>query len=627
MARRMSTVCLSIVIDGHYRIESKAMEDVITEILEALRHTDSLSPAELDRIVRKHSKRAHDGRRIFAKKNILPYYLNVKKNDLATWASWDVDNSLDRRFIETLRMKPRRTASGVATITVITKPWPCSSSCIYCPNDIRMPKSYLHDEPACQRAERNWFDPYLQVSARLRTLHQMGHATDKIELIVLGGTWSDYPLPYQVWFIEQLFEALNDDDETRSAKANHRQAVYRAAGIESDPDLLLSAVSDLQKRIEAHEISFNEAYAYHYDSGSPWNAVAAWQKATLDELDQRHEANEKAIHHVVGLVIETRPDLINCTSLTFLRKLGCTKIQMGIQSVDEELLALNGRATSLPAIRRAFELCRLFGFKTHAHFMVNLYGATPESDKRDYQRFMRDPSFAPDEVKLYPCALVAGTKLVELYEQGLWRPYTEQELIDVLVNDLLQTPPYCRISRMIRDISAKDILVGNKKTNLRQIVEQAVDNRVDDICEIRFREIASDSVSLDDLRLDIIAYETTTTDERFLQWVTESGKIAGFLRLSLPHSDALRGLSKDFPVHEGEAMIREVHVYGTASALHAQDGSTQHRGLGQALVERACAIAHEQNYHAINVISAIGTRDYYRSLGFTDNGLYQHKVL
>ena len=191
---------------------------------------------------------------------------------------------------------------------------------------------------------------------------------------------------------------------------------------------------------------------------------------------------------------------------------------------------------------------------------------------------------------------------------------------------MLVTEPYTRVSRMIRDISAKDILVGNKKTNLRQIVDEALEDRASQVHEIRFREIATGSVDLDTLRLHTVAYETTATSERFLQWVTAEGKIAGFLRLSLPHPEALARYD-GLPIKRGEAMIREVHVYGFATSVDVQGNSAQHHGLGRQLVERACLLAREAGYERINVISAIGTREYYRRLGFHDNGLYQQKPL
>ena len=229
-------------------------------------------------------------------------------------------------------------------------------------------------------------------------------------------------------------------------------------------------------------------------------------------------------------------------------------------------------------------------------------------------------------MKLYPCALVAGTELVSHYEDGSWRPYTEEELVGVLKADMLATPPYTRVSRMIRDISAKDILVGNKKTNLRQIVDEALADHAKDVREMRFREIATDEVNLDDLRLEEVRYETTATDEVFLQWVTPQDRLVGFLRLSLPRAKALRRHS-GLPVGEGEAMIREVHVYGFATAAGAQGASAQHHGLGRRLISRACEIARDAGYGRLNVISAIGTRDYYRNLGFEDSGLYQQKAL
>ena len=275
---------------------------------------------------------------------------------------------------------------------------------------------------------------------------------------------------------------------------------------------------------------------------------------------------------------------------------------------------------------RALSLTRLFGFKTHVHFMLNLLGATPESDKRDFERLVSDKCFKPDEVKLYPYALVMGTPLVDEYENSRWRPYAEEELLEVLTHDMLTAPPYLRVSRMIRDISAADILVGNKKTNLRQLVDEKLVRDGAPVNEIRFREIGTKGVELSDLSLDGIAYSADVSDEHFLQWVDGEGRIAGFLRLSLPFADACADV-EGLPAPIGCAMIREVHVYGFAAQIAKSGQSAQHHGLGSALVERACAIASETGFDAINVISAVGTRDYYRKLGFTDNGLYQTRRL
>lgn len=646
------------------------MEQALFDILDALKAKERLDERELTKIINRHNKRILETRRFgncdepngggntqhhppapsepakarpLSKRQLMAFYLDVQKNQPERWNSWGLSDEQQRRLVRTLQMKPRRTASGVATITVLTKPWKCSSNCLYCPNDLRMPKSYLADEPACQRAERTFFDPYLQVAARLKALTEMGHITDKVELIVLGGTWSDYPESYQIWFIRELFRALNDGSQA-IGNLPARKHAYESAGISCDPELLKAFVAEEQRRIDNRETTYNQAFDRLYGENAAWASVSQWQKATWEELEAEQDANVDGQHRVVGLVIETRPERITPTHLAALRRMGCTKVQMGIQSLDEKVRTLNDRHTSTQQIQRAFELLRLFGFKTHVHAMVNLLGATPESDKADYLRLCNDAAFQPDEVKLYPCVLVEGTGLCERFEDHTWQPYSEPSLVDVLVSDTCTTPAFTRISRMIRDISAPDIKAGNKKVNLRQLVEQRIDSEGLATAEIRHREVSLANVAAEDLSLEVVEYETTATSERFLQWVTSQGKIAGFLRLSLPHANAIAQLNEEyeaatsktaeqrhtlpFPLQAGEAMIREVHVYGRVEKLqHAGINNAQHRGLGTQLVNRACELASRAGYQRINVISAVGTRGYYRKLGFYDNGLYQQRML
>lgn len=633
------------------------MEQIILGILEKLRAGEPVDDAALVKLVHAEARRTGASKSALAKRQLLPYCQRVKAEEPARWASWGVTPKLERQLLQVLRMKPRRSASGVATITVLTKPWPCSGDCLFCPSDLRCPKSYLHDEPACARAEQNYYDPYLQVSARLTALSQMGHATDKIELIVLGGTWSDYPEGYQLWFMHELFRALNENAvakaaanpmvgqgaQTQRARAAavwnnaseadlpagvaERRAFYRACGLPQGEGQLQAFTAEEQARVDATGEGFNAAVRRLYGESPAWQAAARMQTATLQQLERQQHVNEQARHRVVGLVIETRPDAVSPESLTLIRQLGCTKIQMGVQSVNQALLDANGRRITVAQIQRAFELARLFGFKTHAHFMLNLLGATPKSDKRDYRAFVQSPAYCPDEVKLYPCALIEGARLCQNHARGEWRPYTEEELLDVLASDVVATPAYCRISRMIRDFSSNDILVGNKKPNLRQLVEARLGGRA--VQEIRFREVATDQVDLGELSLHELAYETTATSERFLQWTTPENRIAGFLRLSLPKRAAYEaaGGEEALPTCACEAMIREVHVYGMATGVGAAGEAAQHHGLGRRLVERACEIARETGYARVNVISAVGTRAYYRKLGFEDHGLYQQKSL
>lgn len=611
------------------------MEKTLHNILGEIRRTNApLAPDALDRIVRARNREVAGPVRYVAKKKLLPFYQEEKEHRPEHWRTWGVSPAEEALLVRTLQVKPRRTASGVATVTVLTKPWPCSSACLYCPNDVRMPKSYLHDEPACQRAERNWFDPYLQVTARLRTLHQMGHVTDKVELIVLGGTWSDYPEAYQIWYMHELFRALNDMgcETAVERESETRRKQYRDTGIACERDDLANWAAEAQARVTAGDASYNETVRNLYAcgtraDGNGWAAAAQWQTATFSQLEALQHENESAKHRCVGLVVETRPDAVTPKRLAMLRRLGCTKLQMGIQSLDERILAANHRGIGIDRMQQAFELARIFGFKTHAHFMTNLLGATPESDAADYRRMVEHPAFKPDEIKLYPCALVDGTGLVAHWRDGSWRPYTEQELVNLLAEDVLVTPPFTRISRMIRDISAHDIMTGNKKVNLRQLVDLELAKRAQPVQEIRSREIAFGAAANDELSLSEIAYETTNTREVFLQWVAPGNRIAGFLRLSMPNADYVGAHAADLPIDAGEAMIREVHVYGRVAGLHQGGQNAQHRGLGRMLIERACDIARENGYTAINVISAIGTRGYYRKQGFTDNGLYQQRSL
>lgn len=617
------------------------MDELILDILQQLRDDSqgALDTHQLEMLINSHNSgidsSAHSTERekLIPKRAILPYFLQVKQNNNELWQSWNVTSELEERFIRSVRMKPRRTASGVATITVITRPHTCSSNCIYCPCDLRMPKSYLANEPACQRAELTFFDPYVQVAARLQALHQMGHSTDKVELIVLGGTWSDYPESYQYWFIKELFRALNEWPNSPS-HIQERLNWYTSFGLQNSEEALSSFVAEQQAAVFDDTATYNQAFHKLYDISQPHQSAWSQMQSTYDELVKQQHVNETAAARVVGLVIETRPDTITPDNLRMFRQLGCTKIQIGIQSTRQEILDANQRQMNVAQIKRAFSLIRLYGFKIHSHLMVNLLGATPEADKQDFKTFVTDPGFLPDEIKLYPCALVSGTQLVQKYREGAWQPYDKDELVDVLVQDVLATPPYVRISRMIRDISATDILVGNKHTNLRQMVEQelAAKDVASRVQEIRFREINQQQVSAAELTLQDFVYTTAVSDEHFLQWVTADNKIAGFCRLSLPHWDKLIAGACDVTANEllvqpGQAMIRELHVYGQALSLGSEGMSAQHQGLGQKLLAKASSIAAEAGYTSLNVISSIGTRAYYRAQGFTDAGLYQQKAL
>ena len=501
------------------------------------------------------------GKGLYSKANLIAGYRHlVAEGDL------DPDPALMGR----IRMKPMRTQSGVAPVTVLTAPAGCPGECIFCPDDWRMPKSYLFDEPGCQRAERDGFDPYAQTLGRIQSFENIGHDADKVELLVLGGTWSAYGRDYREWFIRRCFDAMN------------------AAG---DPD-------------------YTDA-------------------ATLEEAQR---INVTARHRNVGLVVETRPDWITPDEIRHLRRLGVTKVQIGVQSLDDEILALNKRGHDVQAVRDALGLLRTAGFKLHLHWMPNLFGATPEKDRADFARFFDDPAIRPDEFKIYPCSLIADTELYDRWLAGAYHPYTQEELVALLADVKPTIPPYTRVNRLFRDIPAHHIQAGVTMSNLREVVHEELRRRGTRCGCIRCREIKRRQVSPDELVLSVYSYDTDLTQEHFLEFRTgpqsqEPGLIAGFLRLSLPLQPRV-GSRAFLDEIADSAMIREVHVYGPALAIgRAGVDAAQHVGLGTRLLAEARRISREAGFRRISVIAATGTQGYYGARGFERGELYMHARL
>lgn len=584
------------------------MQEALESLISLLRTNGSISEKELDAHLRALNKKNHDPQRRISKRRLLSFYMEQRRNPTDFYLSLDMSEDEHASLLRLLRAKPRRTASGVATVSVLTMPWPCKGDCLYCPNDVRMPKSYMHDEPACQRAERLHFDPYLQVAKRLFVLEDMGHSIDKVELIVLGGTFSDYPERYQRWFVKEMFRALN---EARTSKApgsvRNRESFYEESGLgDAAAD---EKTAKAQQEIDAQNKTYNESLADLFSDGL-WKAVDALIDSDGNDLDELHAHNEVALSRNVGLVFETRPECVDEEHLKHLRSLGATKIQIGIQSLDDEVLLLCDRPGATSDAERAMEELRRAGFKSHVHYMVNLPGSAPEKDMDVWNKLIEDPRFMPDEAKVYPCALVESARMMRRYDSGDWAPYSDDELMQVLLHNIETCPPYMRISRMIRDICSQDIVAGNKHTNLRQMVEEEAARRQAKIKEMRYREIGTCDVSEDELTMSDFEYSTANTCEHFLQWATPEGGLAAFCRLSLPHDAE-------------HAMVRELHVYGKSTDLGSQGESAQHKGLGRKLIEKACEIAKIESRQKLKVISAIGTRGYYRGLGFVDDGLYQ----
>jgi elongator complex protein 3 len=305
-----------------------------------------------------------------------------------------------------------------------------------------------------------------------------------------------------------------------------------------------------------------------------------------------------------------------------LRRLGCTKVQLGVQSLDDAVLARNRRGHDVSATRRAFRLLRATGFKIHAHWMPNLLGATSDTDRSDFARLFDDADFRPDELKIYPCSLIESAELMRDYERGDWRPYSHDELLALLVDVLARVPRSCRVTRMIRDISSHDIVAGNKFTNFREIVERALLARGGRSQDIRAREIRDQVFDPGELSLRATEYEASGGREHFLELLTSDDRLVGFARLRLPREPSF------LAEIQSSALLREVHVYGASLQLGRRSSDdAQHRGLGKRLVEEAARRASAAGFADLAVISAVGTREYYRRLGFDDGPLYQHRSL
>ena len=474
----------------------------------------------------------------------------------------------DTALLEKIRMKPMRTLSGVTTVTVLTKPYPCPGKCIFCPTDVRMPKSYLPDEPGAMRALEHKFDPYEQVTNRIRALKNLGHPTDKIELLILGGTWSSYRRDYQEWFIARCFDAMNGT-----------QAVPPQEPTPTAPFSL--------------------------------------------DLAELQQVNETAPHRNVGLVIETRPDEINPDEIKWLRHLGVTKVQMGAQSFDDHILSINKRGHDVDCTRRAVALLRAAGFKIVLHWMPNLLGATPQSDGEDFARMWQ--GFCPDEIKIYPNQLLANAELYEYWQRGEFHPHTTDELVNLIVAIKPSIPRYCRVNRVIRDIPSNNVVEGNRRTSLRQDVFAELKRRGERCQCIRCREVKGKTIELASLQLHDHVYPAGSAEEHFISFDTNEDGLAGFIRLSLPSTESPQTGITDL---SGAALIREVHVYGQSLPVGAEkSGAAQHVGLGTRLLEEAEKLAKQKGFGRLAVISAIGTRQYYLDRGFERGEYYLVKEI
>lgn len=481
-----------------------------------------------------------------------------------------------------------RSMSGIAVVTSLVKPYNCPGECIYCPTEVRMPKSYIASEPAAARALRLDFSPYEQMKRRIEMLEKNGHPVEKIEYIIKGGTWNAYPIKYQYWFILESFRACNDF--VRREKSNQIL----------EENLKNYKIADLQE---------------------------------LLEKEQRY--NENATHRVIGLTLETRPDAISPKTIYHMRRQGCTRIELGLQATDDKILDLVKRGHSVEDFKVAMEQLREAGFKVDLHFMPDLPGTTPEHDVEMYRELFSDPGLRPDMVKIYPNTVIPSAELYQWFLDGRYKPYGEENLFKSLLQMKLDTPKYCRISRLIRDIPANEIKAGNKITNLREELEKELKKRNQKCICLRCREIGRQlkKVNLsEEPKLFVEEYETRGGTEYFLT-LEDPKRIAvyAFLRLRIPNMNKEKTsniLYKLIPEIKNTAFVRELHTYGQQLKVGERSGNaSQHKGMGRKLVKAAEKIAKENGFDKVAVISGVGVRGYYRKLGYRKVGTYMTKKL
>ena len=457
-----------------------------------------------------------------------------------------------------LRNKPVRTISGVAPVAVMTSPSECPHGrCSYCPGGVEngSPQSYTGREPAALRGAMYEFDPYDQTSARLSQLNAIGHRTDKVDLIVMGGTFTSRPPEYQEWFVRRCFDAMNGFDST--------------------------------------------------------------------DLESAHAANESADRRCVGLTVETRPDWFRKEHVDESMRLGATKVELGVQILDDGILEGVRRGHGVDDTAAATSIAREAGLKVCYHVMPGLPGSDHDNDMRSFRSMFSDERFRPDMIKIYPTLVIKGTELYGLWREGGYAPPSLDEVV-ALVSDMKRAvPPWVRILRVQRDIPVQLIEAGVRKSHLREIVAKALKDR-GEVCgcircrEVGHRELRGEPSEASGLELTETSYRAARGIEKFIHFsILESGALAAYARLRCPSGEGRTA-----------ACVRELHVCGQMVPLdEGPKGRWQHGGLGGRLLGRCEEVAGDMGFDAIRVTSGVGARNYYRRLGYQRSGVYMSKVL
>lgn len=482
-----------------------------------------------------------------------------------------------------IRKKPTRTISGVAVVAVMCKPHKCPHGrCTYCPESDIAPPSYTGEEPAALRARMFDFDPYKQTYNRMLQLESIGHPLDKVELIVMGGTFPSYFTCYQEWFVTRCIEAMNNFGST-----------------------------DPEKRIQIR------------------NSGNLKVPTNFNYLEDVQIDNEQSPVRCVGMTFETRPDYAKKEDVDRMLQMGVTRVELGVQTIYNFIYKRIERGHRVNDVVESTRILRDSGIKVAMHLMPGLY-SDPERDMRIFHRIFEDEQFKPDMLKIYPCLVTKGSKLYELWKNDDYTPYTTEEAVDLIVKVKKMLPKWVRTMRIQRDIPSQLIEAGVKKSNLGELVyNKLAEENVNCQC-IRCREVGHRGAVgvnpiFNDIELMKEEYNAGEGREIFLSHEDKQNNILiGFLRLRIPSINAHRR-----EVDEKTAIVRELHVYGQMAELgQKKEELWQHMGYGEELLLEAERIALE-NYdkNKLLIISGVGARNYYRKFGYKKEGPYMSKII
>ncbi len=499
-----------------------------------------------------------------------------------------------------LLTKPTRTMSGVTPVAIMTKPIPCPhGKCIYCPGGVNsefgdIPQSYTGGEPATMRGIRNKFDPYLQIFNRLEQYVLLGHTFDKIELIVMGGTFPSFPKKYQEEFIKFSFKAMNDfSDLFFNKKGGFNYVKFK---------------------------KFFELPTKNFEDDSRTKKIQNKLLKIKGKaiLKKEQEKNETSNVRCIALCIETKPDWGLKEHGNQMLKLGTTRVELGIQSVYDDVIKYVHRGHTIKDTKESIRNLKDLGFKVAGHYMPGLPLTNPKRDLEGMKKLFSDPDFRPDMLKIYPTMVSKGTGLYDKYKKKEFKPLTTEKAAKIIIEFKKHVPEYCRIMRIQRDVPTQQWKAGVSMTNFRQYLFQNYDVKCN--C-IRCREPRGRNIAWDSIKIKVDKYKASKGIEFFISAEdTKNNILVGFIRMRFPSQQLRKEITKS------SALIRELHVYGTATAI-GKEGSVQHKGIGKELLKKAEEIAKKENKNKMVIISGVGVRQYYYNLKYKKEGPYVSKIL